>query len=833
MPRRLAAALHLFGLAALAFAEPLFSLLSRQAEFLIAHDARPLDLVLMALVLSVGLPASLVLTVRAVAWLSRPAGHRVQLALVTGLSGLIALQLIKRLAPEAPGWTLIAAAAAIALAAGACYRRSHAARTFLAFISPVALLSPALFLFTSPVRQMLWPHAGGRIVPVAGVPAAGAPVVMVVLDELPLSSLLDGSGAIDPLRYPNLATLAGDAYWFRDATTVSRMTNYSLPIILSGRLPEHSRPPMASNYPDNLFTWLAGAGYELNVFETQTRICPRRLCSREVTRRSSSERLDAMATDLAIIYLHLLSPADFAARLPVIDATWRGFSQRTIGARVRQLLGARPRGPAVKRRDNPWLFDAFLDGIGSSDRTALHFIHLMLPHVPWKYLPSGKEYGRVGAPILPHGLIKDIWSTQEWQVVQGFQRHLLQVGYVDFLIGRLLARLKLRDLYDPALIILVADHGAAFRPGKPRRGFAGGRFADILNVPLIVKLPGQRQGVLSERNVETVDILPAVAEVLGRELPWPADGRSAIDAEAPERRRKRFLVSVRGGGFELRSLSLEALRSDRRQNVKRKLNLFGSGTRRDGLFRIGRRTDLLGRRPPEIGIASTPAAGTPASGEKVLRVELDQAWVYDQVDPDSPFVPAQVTGRVRFSRRRDTPVELAIVVNGTVEAVTQTFDHERGGARFTAMVREEALRAGRNRIEVFEIRGGDEATVLVSVRQLGARFTLVTGSGGVVIRSADGLVLPRVKGHLRGAARLQVGEIGTVLLGWTMAGTGDRPAERLLVFVDGRLALATGSAESAFRIQLPDAVVTGGQEVRLFAIAGDRASEIAVRWPKP
>ncbi len=153
-----AAALHTFGLAALAFAEPLFGLLSRQPEFFVAHNAQSLDLALLALLLSVALPGSLVVTARLVALLSRPAGRWAHLALVTGLSGLIALQLVNRLAPGAPCAPLIAAAAALALAAGACYLCWSAVRTFLTFDSPVALLSPALFLCTSPVRQMLLPQ---------------------------------------------------------------------------------------------------------------------------------------------------------------------------------------------------------------------------------------------------------------------------------------------------------------------------------------------------------------------------------------------------------------------------------------------------------------------------------------------------------------------------------------------------------------------------------------------------------------------------------------------------------------------------------------------------
>ncbi len=828
-PSGLLAAAHIFALACFAVAEPLFDLLSRQAEFFVAHDAQPLDLVLIALLLGVALPGSLLALSRLAARLGA-AGRWAHLALVAGLSGLIALLLVKRLAPEVPGSLLVSAAAALAVAFAACYQRWRAVRTFLTFVSPVALLSPILFLFFSPVRQVLLPQEAGRTGERGGT--ADVPVVMMILDELPVSSLLDERNEIDPLRYPNLAALADDAYWFRDATTLAGSTTVSVPIILTGRIPDRPVLPIAESYPDSLFTWLAGAGYRLQVFETHTRICPRELCSQEEARRGFAERLDAMTTDLAVIYLHLLLPADLAGSLPAINATWHDFADRTIGTRLKQLLGAAPETATGQgHHDTPWPFAAFLESVARDRRPALHFIHLMLPHVPWRFLPSGKEYGPVGAPVLPHGAAGETWGTDRWEVVQGFQRHLLQLGYVDALVGRLLAKLRQQDLYDSALIILVADHGASFRPGASRRGWTHEHFADILNVPLLVKLPGQQQGVLSERNVETIDILPTVADVLGLPLPWPADGQSAIDSGLPER---RHIITHRGP-----RLDLEALRADRRQSVARKLDLFGSGARPGGLFRIGHQAALLGRRASEIVIAD-PAD----TAETATYIELDQAWCYQQVDPNSHFIPAHVTGRARFARPRDAAVELAVAINGTVEAVTRTFGHDGDRARFTAMVREEALLAGRNLVEIFEIRRHQPTAVLVSTRQPGsAEYALVRTAGKEAIRSADGLSIPLVKHHLRGSARVQRSAMGTLLAGWAAtagkAPTGARQAaETLLVFIDGRLAFVAGNEpgpagrrrrQANFRIHLPDALVAGSEKIRMFAILGDAASEIRLK----
>ncbi len=828
-PSGLAAAVDLFALSGIAFAAPLFDQLSRQAEFLVAHQARPADLVLLALVLCFAPALTLLAAVRTAAVLYRGDWRWGHLAAVAGLSGLIALQALKRLPASPSGMALIAGATALGVAAAACYRRWEAVRSFVTVLAPVTLLFPGFFLFASPARDLLLPATvtgdfEARL-------ANAAPVVMVVLDELPLSSLLDAAGEIDPVRYPNFAALAGDAHWFRDATTVVTDTTLSVPIILSGRLPERVVLPRVEQYPDNLFTWLASAGYRMEVIETHTRLCPAGLCPDEVARPPWPRRLDQLGTDLVVIYLHLLLPDDLASRLPAIDGTWRDFTSTTLGTRVRRLLGRGTGHPAGRRRDNPWLFDRFLESIAPGDEPALHFIHLMLPHLPWKYLPSGREYGPIGMPIFPHGVRNERWGADEWEVIQGYQRHLLQLGFVDRLIGQLIARLKHHDLYEPALIAIVADHGAAFTAAANRRDHpAEGDVADVLNVPFLLKLPGQAQGARSDRNVETIDVLPTLAGALGATLPWPSDGQSALDPSLPERPHKQLLDPDPEGILSRQSLPVATLRAARQRSVTRKLELFGSGATPGGLFRIGRHAGLVGRRVAEI--VAEPAAEPPVS------IELDQPWSFESVDPGSSFVPAHVTGKARFERAESAPIDLAIAINGTIEAVTRTYGHDPGDGRFTAMVSESALVAGRNLVEVFEIIRRDPPVSVIPTRDAsGPSYSFVSDAGKPAIQGSDGRVIRLAPGHLRGKAKIRRTALGTWLSGWAAVAVDKTPAQTLLVFIDDRCVLATANGkrskdpwrrQAAFRIQLPDAMV-GGSRTRLFAVLGDAASEIEIR----
>ena len=105
------------------------------------------------------------------------------------------------------------------------------------------------------------------------------------------------------------------------------------------------------------------------------------------------------------------------------------------------------------------------------------------------------------------------------------QRHLLQVGFVDTLVGRLVARLRELGIYDRTLLIVTADHGASYREGMPRRNATERNLADIVRVPLFIKRPGQKAGAVVDGVAESVDILPTIADVWACACPFKSMGR--------------------------------------------------------------------------------------------------------------------------------------------------------------------------------------------------------------------------------------------------------------------------------------------------------------------
>ena len=242
-------------------------------------------------------------------------------------------------------------------------------------------------------------------------------------------------------------------------------------------------------------------------------------------------------------------------------------------------------------------------------------------------------------------------------------------------------------------MIVTADHGVSFQPGKPRRRAGGDNFADILSVPLFVKLPGQREGVISDRNVELIDVLPTIAEVLEIELPWPVDGISVFDTDAPERPEKRIFRPPYRRGKERRfePAAIDAIY----QTVLGMTRAFGPSSDPLALYRIGPDAGLVGRPLAELDVA-TEAAGS---------FRLRDPRLYDEVDPTSGFVPARVVGRVHSAKLAEGPLRLAVAIDGTVWAVTRSAPAAGQRAPFAAMVPEAALTPGGHEVEIFAVSG--------------------------------------------------------------------------------------------------------------------------------
>ena len=90
-----------------------------------------------------------------------------------------------------------------------------------------------------------------------------------------------------------------------------------------------------------------------------------------------------------------------------------------------------------------------------------------------------------------------------------------EIAAADEIVGRLVASLKRRELYDDALIVLLSDHGEGLGDhGEQEHGLF--LYRETIRVPLIVRLPrDQSAGRRIEAPVQHIDLVPTILDWLG------------------------------------------------------------------------------------------------------------------------------------------------------------------------------------------------------------------------------------------------------------------------------------------------------------------------------
>jgi hypothetical protein len=518
-------AVHIFALWGFGVAQPIYQLMKGEPFWFAVQGYDGADVVLYALALLLVPPAALLL-VELVAGALHPRASRIAHSCIFVVLGSVVLVGILKMLP----WNYrLVLSLALAAFLERIYRGWQPARTFLTLSSLAPIFFVVLFLNKAPIAEL---SASTADIPTVAQIKSQAPVVVVIFDEFPVSSLMMDERRIDAVRYPNFARLSRSATWYPNATTVHDYTFWAVPAILTGRVPRNEQLPVLADHPENLFT-LLGNSYRVHAFEPVTRLCPATSCP--VAPVSTFERIQDAGTHL--------------------KRTFRLLLTRKYHAHVPDWI------------DPEAQLSRFLGTIKSSSERELYVLHVLLPHVPWHYAPDGTDIGHERRGVLADGR----WASQQ-HAVHGYQRHLLQLGYVDRVLGEIIERLRGADLWTRSLVVVTADHGISFRPGEQERTVDAANLSDVSFVPLFIKTPAQERGFIDHGSARVVDIVPTIADVLGVRIPWRVDGHSLLAEDRPQSR--IAVLSVFGDRI---TGTLNDLRADRDSTIARKTALFGTG----------------------------------------------------------------------------------------------------------------------------------------------------------------------------------------------------------------------------------------------------------------
>src|SRR6185369_7116533 len=104
------------------------------------------------------------------------------------------------------------------------------------------------------------------------------------------------------------------------------------------------------------------------------------------------------------------------------------------------------------------------------------------------------------------------------------------ISEIDHRVGRMVALLKSKGLYENTAIIFTSDHGEYL--GFHHQLLKSGQMYDPLaKVPLIVKLPGNREaGSVTDKLVSNIDVGPTVLNIARCKVP---PGMKGLDLTNP------------------------------------------------------------------------------------------------------------------------------------------------------------------------------------------------------------------------------------------------------------------------------------------------------------
>ncbi len=186
--------------------------------------------------------------------------------------------------------------------------------------------------------------------------------------------------------------------------------------------------------------------------------------------------------------------------------------------------------------------------IGREDISQPRFVwvHILPPHDPYlapppykgRFLPGDKltrAYNFLG--------LRNTTKPQSATTEELRARYDEMILYADNSVGEFLDWLDRTGRADRSIIIISADHGESF---EHNWFLHSGRhlFNGVIHIPLLIHLPGQKQGGRITYAAQQSDLLPTILDLLGRPAPPWTDGVSLKPLLEGQTLPERYIMSM-------------------------------------------------------------------------------------------------------------------------------------------------------------------------------------------------------------------------------------------------------------------------------------------------
>lgn len=770
-----------------AFTQPLFEILNKNQEFFIASDLSSFDIFIFSFFLAVIIPTLLYLTILILSKIHKFIGISVYsilifLLIVPGIIGTLAK--IEKISSN----HVLLTSFIISLIFTVLIFAIPIIRKFISFLSVSTIIFLGLFLIQNKLVVNNFNSQFHNEIKEDIKINHPSPVVFIVFDEFSLNSILDKNGNIDRTLFPNFASLLDNFTWYKNATTVADSTTTAVPSILTGSYPKENSLATASFYPQNIFSILGGE-YKITADEIYTDLCPEKMCFS--SKEKSSKNFNIFISDIFIIYKNFILTKGSTSDAPSITDKWHKLNSNPA------KIDADEVSKLDETRDQ--LFYSFLDSINNNNYPEFYYHHLELPHIPFSFLPSGNIYRTTTGEL---GRVDNSWGNNLWLVNQSYQRHLLQASFVDKLVGQLISKLRETDMFERSIVVITADHGISFIPNDNRRAITKNNFQDIMSVPLFIKLPDQKSGLVSEIQTQSIDILPTIIDELDIvEIP-KMDGVSLLE----NNQNKSNKIIYYEEATKSMIVGEEELRIRQSDSLKKKFtNIFDSDTDYERLYKIGDYPELINRSVEDNFIIINSDTKTSINFEAS----------YSIIDSTSHFIPAEISGFIKDNADSLKNSDLAISLNGVIRGVTKTTQLENGNLLWSSIIREQYFTDGKNKIDVYKIISNNKEIKLIKLKSIDSdNILLIQNNNKYIIRDDSNKVDFSIESSQYAGSVDNINHDNGVLhiSGWGINPSEKESAENIVIFVNNKFSGMTKPSQPRH-----DVVKSTGIEAYLYS----------------
>ena len=173
-----------------------------------------------------------------------------------------------------------------------------------------------------------------------------------------------------------------------------------------------------------------------------------------------------------------------------------------------------------------------LDGVGQlvKDTLAgaqpyLAYFHLWSPHDPYNARQDFIGMFKDDLPLQakPHHPLS---ATQHSEADLRKNRRAYDefVADLDAEFGRLISDLERTGILQNSYVIVTSDHGELFERGEMGHATAL-MYAPVTHIPLLISAPRQQARFDFRSNTSSVDLLPTILQITGKEIPQWVEGR--------------------------------------------------------------------------------------------------------------------------------------------------------------------------------------------------------------------------------------------------------------------------------------------------------------------